>query len=280
MIVIIGRRGNLSLAAQSFFREKEIHIVGSEVASEWCSKNGVQAIKNYFDNLEVKPELIINTAGIVNPQVEFSKLLDVNYYLPRNLNLYSQRSGIKLVTFGTIMENNVEISNNNPYLRSKRKYFEHLLNLGIDMNSLHLQVHTWYGGENFHNHMFLSQIYIALMRKKQFNMSSGAQFREYHHIIDDLAALQLLLEQNCHGVRQINHGEAISLRDLAESIFGAYGLLELLKVDKLKLPDHEILQKKYVRDRALDSIYFRDTRVGVLKYLHEYQKESHDIQNI
>lgn len=279
MILLIGRHGNLSLATQNFFREREIHIVDSKIAKAWCEKKGLQSISNYFESLKVRPELVINTSGIVNPQAEVSELLDVNYYLPRNLHLFSQKSGIKLVTFGTIMENNLEISNSNSYLHSKRKYFEYLLNPQVDSNSLHLQVHTWYGGNHFHDHMFLSQIYNALKRKISFDMSSGEQIREYHHINDDLTALQFLLEQNCTGVRQINHEEAISLRDLAEFIFGAYGLLELLKINKLKIPEHEILQKKFLRDKTLDSIHFRDTRVGILEYFKELQKESNDIQN-
>jgi nucleoside-diphosphate-sugar epimerase len=279
VILLIGRHGNLSLAAQNYFRESKIHIVDSEVATAWYAKKGLESIGNYFDNFKVRPELIVNTSGIVNPQAELSKLLDVNYYLPRNLNIFSQRSGIKLVTFGTIMENNLEISNSNAYLYSKRRYFEYLLNQQVDDNSLHLQVHTWYGGDHFHDHMFLSQIYNALKRKISFGMSGGTQFREYHHINDDLAALKFLLDQKCTGVHQINHGEAISLRDLAEFIFGAYGLLELLKVNKLKIPAHEVLQKKYLRNKALDSIHFRDTRVGVLEYFTEFQKESNDIQN-
>jgi len=278
MILLIGGHGNLSLAAQRYFGGSKIHIVGSEVARLWCKKNAGELISNYFENLTVRPDLIINTSGIVNPQLEFSKLLDANYHLPLNLNLYSQQSGIKLVTFGTIMENNLEISNSNPYLFSKRKYFEYLLNSKLDRNSLHLQIHTWYGGNRLHNHMFLGQIYNALMRKISFEMSSGAQLREYHHINDDLAALQLLLELNCYGVHQINHGEVISLRELAESIFRSYGLLELLKVNKLKMSQYEILQKNFVRDRLLNSIHFRDTRVGVLAYFKELQKESHDIQ--
>ena len=279
MILLIGRHGNLSLATQNLFREREIHIVDSKIAKAWCEKKGLQSISNHFESLKVRPELVINTSGIVNPQAEVSELLDVNYYLPRNLHLFSQKSGIKLVTFGTIMENNLEISNSNSYLHSKRKYFEYLLNPQVDSNSLHLQVHTWYGGNHFHDHMFLSQIYNALKRKISFDMSSGEQIREYHHINDDLTALQFLLEQNCTGVRQINHEEAISLRDLAEFIFGAYGLLELLKINKLKIPEHEILQKKFLRDKTLDSIHFRDTRVGILEYFKELQKESNDIQN-
>lgn len=277
MILVVGRHGNLSLAAQRIFGGSKIHVVGSEVARLWCKKDAGELISNYFENLTVRPDLIINASGIVNPQLEFSKLLDVNYHLPLNLNLYSQQSGIKLVTFGTIMENNLEISNSNPYLYSKRKYFEYLLNSKVESNSLHLQIHTWYGGDHLHNHMFLGQMYNALTRKISFDMSSGSQLREYHHINDDLAALQLLLELNCYGVYQINHGEAISLRDLAESIFRSYGLLKLLKVNKLKMPQHEILEENFVRERALDSIHFRDTRVGVLAYLKEFPKESLDI---
>ena len=55
MILLIGRHGNLSLAAQSYFRKSEIHIVDSEVATTWYAKNGLESMGNYFDNLKVRP---------------------------------------------------------------------------------------------------------------------------------------------------------------------------------------------------------------------------------
>jgi nucleoside-diphosphate-sugar epimerase len=269
MILLVGSRGNLSLAAKNFFNDEEIQVVGSDVAKSWCHEAADQNVSEYFYSLQKLPKVIINTAGVVNPSADLSRLIAVNYHLPRNLNTFSRDNDIKLVTFGTIMENSMSLSDSNPYLKSKRMYFDFLQDRKIGGVGLHLQIHTWYGGYRFHDHMFLSQVFNAISTKSRFQMSNGMQFREYHHIDDDLTALKFLLDQNYAGVIQLNHGEATTLKELAHSIFKDFGLLELLEIDKLKTPENEILRKEFIRNEIFQSILFRETRKGI----HDYFKK-------
>jgi dTDP-4-dehydrorhamnose reductase len=269
VILVVGSQGNLSLATRNLFVQEEIHIVGSEIAKNWCDAQGPNQIDDYVESLQTRPKLIINAAGIVNPLADVSKLVEVNYYLPRNLHIYCKNNNIKLVTFGTIMETNLNLSNSNAYMRSKRMFFDYLrMSNGIDQ-TLHLQIHTWYGGHRFHDHMFLSQMFKAIKAKTRFQMSSGLQFREYHHISDDLIALKFLLEQEHAGIFQMNHGEAMSLKDLAKSVFEAFDSLGLLEMNKLESPKNEFLTNDFHRNSILDSVYFRDTQRGIVDHFRK-----------
>lgn len=261
----MGKKGNLSLALQSVLGPNGLHIVGSKIANRWTKNGGEKKIEIDLKNMGVSPSLIINAAGLVNPNIETARLNAVNFQLPKNLKLYSQKSGAKLVTFGTVMENFEEISKSNSYLRSKRNYFEFLSSDDqSNTNSLHLQIHTWYGGESLHAHMFLGQMFSALANKREFEMSSGVQLREYHNIFDDIAAAQFLLEKNVQGILQINHGEALRLKDLATSVFDAFDASNLLKFGRKESSRYEITDEKYKPTEFLKPLNFRKTCPGII----------------
>lgn len=263
--MLVGRRGNLSLALQRAFQAEEIRIIGSEIANRWTIDGGEEQIKIDLEGLEINPRLIINTAGLLNPNTSFSSLLGVNFQLPKNLELYSRAQGIKLVTFGSVMENLEDLSKSNPYLLSKRQYFEFFAKEVLpNTSSLHLQIHTWYGGVSLHPHMFLGQMFSALEKQVAFEMSNGIQLREYHNIYDDIAAAQYLLNQDAKGVIQINHGESLPLREIAISVFDAFNSRDLLKIGSLKSPDFEIIEKRFEPPKRLETITFRETCPGII----------------
>jgi hypothetical protein len=264
--MLVGRRGNLSLALQREFKEEEIRVIGSDIANSWTSEDGLRQIKADLEELDFQPSLIINAAELVNPNADLSRLMDVNFTLPMNLELYSRTRGVKLLTFGSIMENIDEITKSNPYLISKRKYFEYLVNeVPSDTSSLHLQIHTWYGGESLHPHMFLGQMFSALKQRKTFEMSNGMQLREYHNIFDDTAAVKYLLLQDARGIIQVSHGESLPLKEIAISVFNAFDSFPLLKIGSLKFPEFEVMEKLFLSFEWPESITFRDTCSGIVK---------------
>jgi dTDP-4-dehydrorhamnose reductase len=265
VILLVGKKGNLSLALQRMYRNVDIRIVGSEIAHRWAVKNGDKYIAGDLKRLGINPEVVFNAAGEIDSNSSFENLCNVNFHLPRNLETFSQNLGIKLVTFGTIMENLTELSNSNPYLLSKRRYFEYVTEqLEYNSNSMHLQIHTWYGVANPHKKMFLSQMLQALKERKTFHMSRGNQLREYHDIQDDMVAIQLLLDLKTRGIVQLNHGETLSLKDLATTIFDYFNAQELLKIGSIDTPKHEITTKNFERNILFDSIQFRATKQGVI----------------
>ena len=87
------------------------------------------------------------------------KVSDINFHLPKRLQEISLKRNFKLVTFGTIMEKFDGIATSNPYIFSKRKYLDYLIQSGhTKSNALHLQIHTWYGGANLKPFMFLGEM--------------------------------------------------------------------------------------------------------------------------
>jgi nucleoside-diphosphate-sugar epimerase len=265
MIILVGRTGNLSLALQKEFRGHKIRVIGSEIANKWTVEGGHKQIKSDLEELSLKPNLILNAAGLINPTTHPSRLFNVNYQLPKNLDIYATGNGIKLVTFGSVTENLENLSRSNPYLLSKRMYFEYLLNKELhSAPSLHMQIHTWYGVPSYRPHMFLGQMLSALEKKSIFEMSSGLQLREYHHIDDDVNVFQDLLRRDASGIFEISHGETLSLKEIATAIFDAFDSRELLKIGALKTSEFEVTEKKFERPEWLNKAIFRKTCSGII----------------
>lgn len=267
MILIFGRHGNLSRAIQNYFSTESTHIVGSDLSSKWANSTSNDDIEYYLDSLEKDPSLVLYASGVIDPNAPLKELLDVNFHLPRKLEGISLERNFKLVTFGTIMEKFDSIASSNPYIFSKRQYFDYLLQSShLKTNSLHLQIHTWYGGESLKPFMFLGQMFSAIQRREIFRMSSGNQLREYHHIHDDLNALKSLLNVNAKGVHEISHGETITLKGLAEYVFSNFELSDLLQIGTLPNPEQEIFQIEYTPSGLLRTENFRKTLPGVVEY--------------
>ena len=269
MILLIGRNGNLSKAIQYYFSSENLHVVGSDVANQWVTSTSNEDIEVYLDNLKEKPTIVLYASGIIDPNAPLKDLLNINFNLPRMLEEISFKRNFKLVTFGTIMEKFDAISESNPYIFSKRQYLDYLLQSGHSKsNSLHLQIHTWYGGENLKPFMFLGQMYSAIQKREIFRMSSGGQLREYHHVYDDLNVLKFLLSVDANGVIEMNHGETVSLRALAEYVFSNFDLSNLLQIGALPSPDQEIFRIEYAPSGPLKVENFRKTLPGVVEYFN------------
>ena len=275
MILVVGRNGNLSLALQRIFQDKDIRVVGSDIAHNWSTDEGVKKIEKDLDKLGIEPNLILNAAGEVDPKANSSKLSNLNFNLPKNLEVYARSCGIKLVTFGTILENLENLAVSNPYLASKRQYLEHFQKVVPGKShSLHVQIHTWYGLNKPHMHMFLGQIFQSLKTNEPFKMSAGNQLREYHYVYDDLKALQFLMDQEFSGIIQINHGEILSLKEIAFTLFKSFDALHLLKIGSLKTPAHEVIVKKFNPIGILESVEFKPTLPGLIDDFVRLLKES------
>lgn len=126
MILLVGSKGVLSKALQEKFSGYSMQIVGSDEASKWANPEGIKVMEDYFNRLNIQPKLIFNAAGILDPQVNDYILQSANFYLPKNLLTFCQKNHTKLVTFGTVMETFDGISQSNPYLYSKRLFYEYI----------------------------------------------------------------------------------------------------------------------------------------------------------
>jgi nucleoside-diphosphate-sugar epimerase len=167
------------------------------------------------------------------------------------------------------MENFDAMSISNPYLFSKKQYYNYLIEKqNKKSNSIHLQIHTWYGLKSLKQFMFLGQMFSAIQNRDFFPMSSGDQLREYHHISDDLNFLTYLLNIDASGVIEINHGETVSLKSLAEYVFSYFDLSDLLKIGSLPEPRQDNFQTEFTPSGELGSHNFRKTLPGVIEYFN------------
>lgn len=270
MILVIGSNGLVSTAIQQHFINEELVVVSSQVAKSWAVSNAESRIREYVNSLPARPSKIINCAGLTDPKLPKQLHLDVNFELPKNLLKFSEEEEIELITFGTVMENNPELCLQNPYLRAKEKFFRYISDT-INTNSklLHLQLHTLYGSKKIHNHMFLGQMFTAIEKGEEFKMTEGLQLREYHHIDDDIQALNRIIDTESYGIVKISHNEKITLRSIAEFVFSEFNISSKLKLGELPNPINELYTSRGNLTLEKREEGFRASLPGITDYLRE-----------
>ena len=245
-------------------------VVDSQIAKSWAASNAESRIREYVKSLPIPPSIIINCAGVTDPKLPKQLHVDVNFELPKNLLKFSDKEEIELITFGSVMENNPELCQQNPYLRAKGMFFSYISDT-IKTNSklLHLQLHTLYGGKKLHSHMFLGQMFAAIEKGEEFKMTDGLQLREYHHISDDIQALIRIIDTKTYGIKEISHNEKLTLRSIAEFVFSEFNITSKLKLGELPNPSIELYTSGINLDSDVRQEGFRSTLSGITDYLRE-----------
>jgi len=245
-------------------------VVSGEIAKTWVTSNAVGKISEYVSALPFRPSRIINCAGLTDPKLPKQMLNDANFELPKNLLEFSQETEIDLITFGSIMENRPELCQENSYLASKEMYFKYFQQKVSEKSSqTHLQLHTLYGGKNIHPHMFLGQMLRAIQEGSNFKMTDGLQLREYHHIDDDIQALDRILGTKKNGIIEIAHGEKLTLRTIAEHVFSEFKMMSQLKLGELPNPVVEQYVLGVNELPQMPVTGFRSSLKGITEHLRE-----------
>jgi nucleoside-diphosphate-sugar epimerase len=271
--LIVGKNGNLAGAVTRNIQDCQ--SIGREIFSSWGEESGTIEIEKYFATLDKRVVSVFNCAGITNTKSDPILIKKINLDLPKNLLSFCSERDIPVITFGSVMENFQQYSETNNYLKSKIALRNWLVdNFSASNLSLHIQMHTLYGGARNQPHMFLGQIFEALKNNSGFQMSAGNQIREYHHIDDDMAALQVITSRCKSGIHSISHGLPIRLNDLATHIFSSFGKEDLLSVGKLESSSFENQDVVFMVDIDLTQVEFRDTKAGVVNWMKEALGES------
>ena len=267
-VLILGQNGNL---AQALLRQyPKATTVGKDEFLAWM--RNPSRMKEYFSELEVFTEEVdlFNCAGITNANVGIDDITLANFRLPVFLSEQSTILDYRLITFGTVMEQIPKYAMSNPYLESKLRFFnEYQSNTQWTNSNLHIQMHTLYGGKRIHPHMFLGQIYSALIHKKSFKMSGGLQIREYHHVDDVAKAIRLLGESQENGVNNISHGLPEKLKDIAESIFNHFNAFNLLNLSSGFMDENDNRELIFKKSKEMPEMSFRPTIVNIIQWLEE-----------
>lgn len=265
--VIVGSNGNLACKLKQ--KLPNARIVSRLEFLSWINPRQLK------EGLGTSDLDIFLAAGITSSKASAHELLMVNFEIPALIAKSMIGEESRIFTFGSIMEKEPRIVRDNPYIATKFQLSEFLSQNLSPNQFLHLRLHTLYGGKSFNREMFLGQLFYSIRENTIFRMTSGEQIREYHHIDDDLSAMDALVQSGHFGIQEISHGEYMKLRDIAEQILEYFGVPELLSLGFLSDTHAEILRPIGERNELLSNIYFRPTIEGVTSYFEKHLRENH-----
>lgn len=267
-IYLIGARGRLGQAIAHEYADNGIVSMERSIYEDWSQPGVADLISRYFDRRSNGDMTVFVASGLLDPTLSQEDLLRINYHLPKNLIDGAAKLGIKIITFGTIMEG--FLRSKNPYIQSKTALSEYVSTVAAaDKPAIHLQIHTLYGVGHPSPFMFLGQMLTAIRDNVPFKMTSGRQLREYHHLSDEAKAIRQIANSALPGVLNVSHGKPNSLRAIAESVFQALGKGDLLQVGSLPEPQEENYEKIVNPTEILRHVAFRDSLPAIVQYMRE-----------
>lgn len=265
-IFLIGGNARLAKALLKYYEQYECIVLEREIYQNWGEVDSLDTISLFFKNNTSKDAIIFITSGILNSNAEKALIDKVNFMLPWNIIKSLDGSDLKIITFGTILEK--MRTTENAYVKSKIQLSDKINTLkSIHTKVTHFRLHTLYGYGKPSNFMFLGQIHNSIKHKTAFNMTSGYQIREYHHLDDVVKSIDFLISKKVQGVSEITYGNGIRLRDLALSIYKSFQLEHLINIGAMDITQEEKLLNDYKKNILLENINFRNPIVGVSNYL-------------
>lgn len=266
MNFILGSRGRLGAALARACPQGTLTCVDRSVYQEWSAPGAAGAVSDYFAPWSTDGGTVYVACGLLDPRLEPGQLASVNLDLPSNVIDGAGAQGLRVVTFGTVMER--LLAQQNPYVRSKAALAEHVASrVAAGADVAHFQVHTLFGGGEPSPFMFLGLIVHALRTRTPLRMTQGRQLREYHHVDDEARAILMLNGAGRRGVSDVSSGAPVSLRVLAETCFSAFGASNLLQVGAIPEPADENYATVFARDALLAPEAFRAPLAAVPVYL-------------
>ncbi len=212
----------------------------------------------------------IFASGLTNPALSPEILEGANHDLPvRWIEvILSRRPHDRVMTFGTLLENFPEISNQNAYVASKYRLGQFVRGLNLPAQVLHAQLHTLYGGAP-RPHLFLGQLVRSLRENIPLKMTAGRQLREYHAREDIASFVTLALQRGFprESVALLSSGEPVRLGELARFVFEKLNRLSLLELGALPEPAAENFSRVFPRSPKAWGFSPRDSLLGVLAYV-------------
>lgn len=265
MMYVLGGRGRLGRAIRASRPKKEVAALDREVYAHWWQNDAVPSISRFF---EAAPSgsVVLVAAGLLDPALPGADHHRVNVELPVRVIEGACAAGLRVVTFGTVMERLV--AHPNAYVAAKAELGRQVAERAAAGDAVtHLQVHTLYGGGDPSPFMFLGQLCSALREGRPFEMSPGRQLREYHHVDDDVAAIHAVLDAGVSGVLALSHGSPCTLLELATRVFQEAERMDLLRVGARPEPPDDNYATVLRRPAVLERIEFRPALQGVPSYV-------------
>lgn len=267
-LYLIGARGRLGQAIAHEYGADEIVSLDRSIYEDWSQPGVADLISRYFDKRTDGDATVFVASGLLDPKLSQVDLLRVNHHLPKNLIDGVTKLGIKVITFGTVMEGFLQ--SKNPYIETKTALGEYVSSVAAaGKPAIHLQIHTLYGLGQPSPFMFLGQMLTSIRDNVPFQMTSGRQLREYHHLWDEAKAIRKIASSAAPGLVNLSHGKPLSLRTIAVCVFQAFGKEELLRVGALPEPPEENYEKVLEPSEILQQVAFRDSLPAIVQYMQE-----------
>jgi nucleoside-diphosphate-sugar epimerase len=265
--LIIGSNSRVAQRYVANRTEREFVAAGRDEISRWI-EDGEGSLRGYLESLRELPEVVHLFAGVTDPRASRDEIWAVNVELPLAVLSVATEFGLTINTYGTVLEDLGPSENS--YIESKRVLASEVVKAraaGVD--ATHVRFHTVYGASTPQSHMFLGQMLTALVSGDDFHMSSGRQFREYHHVDDVVQAIGVVTSDRSSASVTISHGDPIQLAILAHSIFASFDRLDSLKIGALADLVSDVTTPLAGRTPELVDLEFRDTIPAVVAYMHD-----------
>jgi len=284
-VIIFGGSGQTGTALfnellKNGYSESHIHLIPWSIMgrSEICLNKESLRNKIFSDvDSKIYGDFIF-AGGITDPLVAVEKINYSNIEFPKRvIEATFDHSNFRYLTLGSFQENDELFYKNNNYLKSKLELGQWITKKSQESNGknrfLHLRLHTLYGGKP-KDHMFLGQLANAIKNETVFQMSSGIQLREYHHVEDIAVTIRSILEHEWSfgPIVEINSGKPVRLAELAKAIFKAFRKEELLEIGAIPTPTGENLEKVFQRSEDWMISISRPSLSGVIESLKQYLK--------
>src|SRR6266478_2595138 len=181
MNFVLGAHGRLGSAIVASTDLGDTLPLNRSIYAPWTREGAASDVARYFEKT-VSPKTagyVFVAAGITDPSRSQEEHHSVNYVLARNVVEGACKCGLRIMTFGTVMEAIAGDRSGNPYFASKLRLGNFVREFSAKYgNALHVRIHTLFGGRPPENFMFLGQMRNAITQGLRFDMSDGLQLRE------------------------------------------------------------------------------------------------------
>ncbi|RYE43237.1 MAG: NAD-dependent epimerase/dehydratase family protein [Hyphomicrobiales bacterium] len=271
MNLVLGATGRLGSALCEALASFGVLAPSRQVYSDWWRADAAATIRAYLQKQPSPIEAIYIAAGIIDPGASAEAHRRINLELPLRVLDAASELGVRVITFGTVLETLGEAEAGTGYVASKAALGREVTARTADgADALHVRLHTLYGGGAPTPFMFLGQMLSALRAEQPFEMSSGTQLREYHHVDDEGPAIRILAAAPVKGCLLLSHGDPMTLAELAQHCFQGLGRSSLLRIGAVPAPLRDNFATRFARTPQLERHPFRDARAAVPEYLQTY----------
>jgi nucleoside-diphosphate-sugar epimerase len=268
MDLIVGGSSRVAQRFMALSPDRDFIVADRPEITRWLAGDDASEFSRFVDGAATGVKHVHIFAAVTDPQADPELIESVNVRLPRLVLERANDAGYHVTTYGSALEALGPTTNR--YLESKRRVasmVDEFARNGTD--AFHIRFHTVYGTGTPQPHMFLGQIFTALVTNSSFNMTSGEQLREYHHVDDVVTAITLLNAHRTGSSATISHGMPVRLRDLATAIFASLDRSNLLNIGTVQSEQTDVYDSLGGETLELEGLHFREPIAGVVDCIRQ-----------